>query len=350
MRREGTFADKAVTGFRKIFPNFGHGLYTSYVLKKYDLYWGLLRNPPSRRQFKRHLLALSEAQRRVVRDLSTHGIASIHFDELGIDRKQWDRLRQMVDDFTSDVQTLLKDPNATIRAIGGGIDPFQHNRDRLRRFLSLKEKAGGDDYLLKLYPEAPTFELNNPLLRIVLDEPVLNVVNSYFGLWARLTYADVWHTIPIDVGQPVGSQHWHRDSEDRRMVKIYLYFSEVDAGTGPLQYVRGSALGGPYEDLWRWRAAGRIAPSDADLEQQIPASEWITGTGSPGTVIFCDTSGLHRGGTSRTGPRIAATCTFVTPASLFLRRFIVSYNQAGKDPELSKAAKFALADPLLSLP
>jgi len=350
MRKEGTFVDQMVTSFRRRFPTAGRGFYTSYLNLKYDIYSNVLRNPRSRREFERQSPVLSREQQRVVRDLSTRGIASIHFAELGIDREQWNRLRQVVDEFTNNANQLLhgRDNNDVLDS--SAPDAFQRNRERMREFLTLRDKAGGDAYLLKLYPEQPTFNVSDPLLQIGLGAPVLNVVNAYLGMWARLTYTDVWHTIPVDVGQRVGSQRWHRDSEDRKMVKVYLYFSEVNEGTGPLQYVPGSGVGGPYEDLGRWKAAGREPVSEAELERRIPASEWVTGTGEPGTIIFCDTSGLHRGGIAITGSRIAATWTFVTPASLFLRRFNVKYDGSEGGMKLSETAKFALADPRPSLP
>jgi hypothetical protein len=42
----------------------------------------------------------------------------------------------------------------------------------------------------------------------------------------------------------------------------------------------------------------------------------VTFTGPKGTLILCNTSGLHRGGFATAGPRVLATATYCSPASL----------------------------------
>ncbi len=257
-------------------------------------------------------------------NLINRGIAFIRFDDLGLDIKQWNRLREIVDDF---------------RGSGRVLDRIE----KYRAEFAIREMRG-DDYIVKLYSERPTFEFDHPLLQLFLSASVLDAVNSYLGLWAKLIYVDVWHTIPGDMGRRIGSQHWHRDPEDMKMVKIYLYFSEVDLTAGPLEYLPGSNRDGPYGKLWRWRAleGPRRYRSEEELQRTIPQSECISCVGSQGTLIFCDTSGFHRGGVATTGARIVATCTFVTAASLSVlsqRRFVVNYR--GK-PNPSPAVLFAL--------
>ena len=44
----------------------------------------------------------------------------------------------------------------------------------------------------------------------------------------------------------VSSQRWHRDYNDERLVKVFIYLTDVDEDTGPLEYVPGSTLGGEY--------------------------------------------------------------------------------------------------------
>jgi hypothetical protein len=59
---------------------------------------------------------------------------------------------------------------------------------------------------------------------------------------------------------------------------------------------------------------GRVP--DEDVQAQVPAEEIVTFTGSKGTLILCNTSGLHRGGFATAGPRVLATATYCSPASL----------------------------------
>jgi hypothetical protein len=346
MRGETSFIDRAAQSLiskqiRVVSRVVSIG-YVSWQSLKHNYFWSIRRNPPSRQLIKTHSPTLSETQRKVVQDLEAEGIAFVAFDALGVNPQQWDALRKMVSDYTTAVATLLSQNDKTQLAAITDLGPLEHNREKLKRFVS--DKGRGDDYLFKLYPEGPTLDLSNPLLQIALDGSVLDVINVYMGLWSKITYTDVWHTLPIPVGRRVGSQKWHRDPEDKKMVKVYLYLADVDKGAGPLEYVRGSTIGKKYGHLWPYRPSGHYPP-EGQVEQKIPSSEFVLGTGSTGTMIFCDTSGLHRGGIATTGARIVATWTFVTPASLYWRRFKVTENNSNGKSSLSDAAKYALTDP-----
>lgn len=130
------------------------------------------------------------------------------------------------------------------------------------------------------------------------------------------------------------------------MVKIYLYFNDVREGAGALEYVPGSCTtgAGPYHDLWPWKPRGARYPSDEDFDKRVASSDRVSCLGGPGTIIFCDTDGFHRGGIATTGVRLVATWTFVTPASITMvneRRFSIE-DLAEKEARLSAAARFAI--------
>jgi hypothetical protein len=228
-------------------------------------------------------------------------------------------------------------------------DEFK-NSDRVRSAANKLSQSFGtqklrnDAYLVKLNPDGPTLRLDDPLLTMALAAPVLDVVNCYFGMWSKLIYTDMWHSIQVDLGARIGSQRWHRDPEDQSILKLYLYLGAVDAGTGPMQYVVASAkaTGGRYAPLWPWTPFGDRYPADGELEKVVPASEWQLMTGNIGTFYFCDTNGLHRGGIARTGSRLLATWTFVTPAALGFtaqRRFTLT----GPSQPDREATAFALS-------
>ena len=101
----------------------------------------------------------------------------------------------------------------------------------------------------------------------------------------------------------MASQRWHRDPEDDHIVKMFIYFSDVDEEAGPFEYVRDSAAGGKYGDVFPW-GQGHRYPSAEELEAAVDPDDRLTMTGPAGTVIFCDTAGFHRGGFARTKPRI----------------------------------------------
>jgi hypothetical protein len=59
---------------------------------------------------------------------------------------------------------------------------------------------------------------------------------------------------------------------------------------------------------------GRI--SDKELVKHVQADNVRTFTAPKGTLIFCNTSGLHRGGFAEASPRVLAAVTYCSPASL----------------------------------
>jgi hypothetical protein len=183
---------------------------------------------------------------------------------------------------------------------------------------------------------------SDPLLNLGLNPLILDVVNSYLGLWSKLIYFDMWHTLPLNTDTRFLSQRWHRDPEDRRKMRTFLYFSEVDQGAGAMEYLAGSHFGGPYENVFRWDdPLGIPYPPDGEVDRKIPTSQRVILKGPPGTLIFCDTAGFHRGGTARTRPRILATAAYVTPASLHQRRYEI--DATVRDAPWSPAARFAVA-------
>ena len=90
---------------------------------------------------------------------------------------------------------------------------------------------------------------------------------------------------------------------------------DVDEETGPFEYVPGSAPGGELDALWPWRPLGDNYPPGDELEQRIDGRA-VTFTAPKGTIIFCNTSGFHRGGFAKSKPRVLATLTWESPASL----------------------------------
>jgi hypothetical protein len=299
----------------------------SFDQLRYSLYSEVMRNPASRRRYESSAEQLTPTQARVVQELATRGISFVPFEQLGANMEQWTQLQSIVAAFT-------------------GSDGV---RKRIERFVeeSRTRPMKGDDYIIKIHPEGPTLALEHPLLQLGLAGPLLPIVNAYLRMWSKLIYTDVWHTMPVPTDQRIGSQGWHRDPEDGRMIKVYLYFADVDQSAGPMEYVVGSSRGGRYEALWPWQAQATQAhryPKAEELEARVPAADRISCVGSAGTCIFCDTSGLHRGGISSGSPRILATWTFVTPASISVtckRRFHLS---PGADVDaLPREAQFALA-------
>mgnify|MGYP000099513185 CR=1 FL=1 len=132
---------------------------------------------------------------------------------------------------------------------------------------------------------------------------LIAIVEHYLGLPVAYDGLNLFYTIAD--GRQIGTRKWHRDREDRRMVKIAVYCNDVDAGGGPLQILRRGVIDPALESSFTYPVL-----SQEDLEALLgraPADdEVITCTGRAGTVIFSDTaSQYHRGKPALTSDRCA---------------------------------------------
>ena len=235
---------------------------------------------------------LNAAQGQAVAALRRDGIAIAHVDDLVGDRARWDELVASATEFATSAQARIGDLEAP----------------------TLKS-----DYVIRRPEEGscPTIAPDDPWLRLGTSPEILGVVNAYRELWMKLVNVELWYTIPFLGGtERVASQRWHRDPRDSRIVKVFVYFSDVDDTAGPLQYVAGSTEGRPYGDFFPWRLHGEKYPPDEEFARAIPESAWVTATGRAGTVVFCDTSGFHRGGYATEKPRVSSVHHYVSPAAV----------------------------------
>src|SRR5262249_11455632 len=204
------------------------------------------------------------------------------------------------------------------------------------------EREGGDtalrrrpgkEFVVRKYAYGVRLGLDDPWLSLGSDTRLLDIANSYLGLWSKLEYVDVWYTPPANEGDRRSSQRWHRDFNDRHLLKAFIYLVDVDEETGPFEYVPRSAPGGELDSLCPWRPLGENYPPQDDFAARIDGRA-VTFTAPKGTMIFCNTSGFHRGGFATEKPRVLATFTWDSPASLkaLSERNYVFEDGAGLEP------------------
>jgi Phytanoyl-CoA dioxygenase (PhyH) len=290
-----------------------------------------LSNPQSQRKFAENRPALDGKQREVMDGLEDKGLSIVPLTEFfpGADQGLWSTLRGEGDRFVEWVEAERERRAAKAAKKGK------------------KKGLGKGDYIMRLHgKDVPTLAPDDPWLKLGISDHMLDVVNSYFGLWSKLTYVDLWYTPPAEPGvERVSSQRWHRDYNDERLVKVFIYLTDVDETTGPLEFVIGSTPNGEYGQVWPWRPVSNdLYPPQDEFDERIPKSAQVALTAPEGSMIFCNTSGFHRGGYA-TGdrPRVMAVYNYSSPASLAaltLRNFQADLSGDG----LSEQAAFALAD------
>jgi len=267
---------------------------------------------------------LNDVQRRAVDSLNEGGIAVLEFQDL-FGGELWR-------DAAADIAPFVRETELAWRDAPDR--PKKKNELIVRRFF---RKAMKDDPELR-----KTLSLADPWLRIGSSELMLDIVNSYRADWTWLQYVDNWFTVPYPGAEKrIASQRWHRDPEDEHVVKAFLYLSDVDEDAGAFEYIRDSATGGRYGELWSWKADGSFYPPQKELAEVVSPDDRLTLTGPAGTLIFADTGGFQRGGFARTRPRVLATFTYVgSGRSKKDRRFKVDF--AGREATLPARVRFAL--------
>jgi hypothetical protein len=267
------------------------------VVATYSIHDRLLQNRSSRRRYAERPPALDVTQRGLVDRLDADGYAVIPFVDL-FSSEQWDALQTQADAFMSGTEAGLA---------ADGADESN----------ALKRREGKEFVVRAHSWEGVSLGADDPWFQACISDRLLGVANGYLRMWAKLSYVDLWYTVP----QPrdaarVASQLWHRDFDDRHLLKAFLYLVDVDSETGPFEYVPGSQPGGRFGDLWEWKPLGVRRIDDEELQAHTTNEAVKTLAAPKGTLILCNTSGFHRGGFSTAKPRVLATATYCSPASL----------------------------------
>ncbi len=265
-------------------------------LKKTDLVWRYASNFSPTVQFStRGESTLSVHERYLVGELDRSGIAFTSIDKLLGDGKEFLKL-------TSAVTQLMNNKSDAIADF---------------RAKANDENAIGDkSFNLELLGSELTFDPDNIFAQFALNQTLLNIANSYFGMYAKLRYYNVWRTFASQ-SKLRESQLWHYDREDNYILKLFLYLDDVDEGSGPFTYAPGTHKKGKHRSIEpEYFLEGVVRRStDEQMCAVYPKDRWKRGLGKRGTVIFADTRGFHKGGEARTKDRLMYTCMYTSQAS-----------------------------------
>lgn len=277
-----------MTPFKLFLKNPLATLYHLFVIHPYamirHLYpvWFYISNRESRKLYNKNRTPLNSVSQRIAQEFKDQGIAFSHLDEL----------------FPGENMLVTLQEYTTV----------------------LKEKAevknNGKQFLRFLWDAIPVLDLTNPFLKIVFRPEIQGIINEYLGMWAKFYFFTLNVTIPVTEGsKPVQSQRWHRDSDDKKVPKVFIYLNDVDEGAGPFMAVVGSHYGGKWRYLFPQRPPHGSRAPWGGVEARIPKEDVRVCTGRAGTVVFCDTTSLHKGGYATKSERIMFTGVFASPAS-----------------------------------
>lgn len=159
-----------------------------------------------------------------------------------------------------------------------------------------------------------------------LGDRLLNILETYIAAPVACQGVNLRRDV-VD-GQQIGTRFWHRDGEDRHVIKIIVYLTDVDAAAGPFEYIPKA-----QSPAYRQFKAINYQISDADMAKVVPADQWVACMGSAGTVILTDTAKIFHHGRVPETERVAV--------------FFAYTSQQPRHPELCSATSFHQGLPYL---
>jgi len=275
--------------------------------------WNFL-NRTSTSLFKKHPPNLDSLQKNIVDNILKNGIASANLDEL-FPKKN----------ILSDLIHYVKNDTRIAKP---------HPR-----------KPYLKHYWAEPTSETPEFDFDNPFIKLMINSRVLDMVNSYMNSCSKLIYFDLAKTSQMNQEDiPIASQCWHRDPGFKKQLKVFIYLNDVEKESGPFNYILGSHLNGKLRNIFPQKQFGRHGYyPPQDLDEEIFFKDSITSlTGRAGTIIFCDTIGLHKGGFTTLGSRIMFSSMFVPSGDVIKPMFTLPENFQKKAENLDEVSFFSV--------
>jgi hypothetical protein len=175
------------------------------------------------------------------------------------------------------------------------------------------------------YLKGPLTLESGAFMHLYTADVFLDLARMYLGTEPVLRNIATWIHAYTPQNLRDRSQRWHRDTEDNRILKIWMYYSDVTPDKGALEYVQNSRWGDKNNSIWpnydkendSWPTHGYL---DAASTAKIPNKDIAMATGEVGTIVFGDTNGFHRGGLLETpGYRLKTQCCYLRPNAYQIR-------------------------------
>ncbi|MDP3138841.1 MAG: phytanoyl-CoA dioxygenase family protein [Burkholderiaceae bacterium] len=137
-----------------------------------------------------------------------------------------------------------------------------------------------------------------PLMDVANDPDVLAAVARHLGARPTIATAEAWWTLGESNAQGLAKKDdvFHRDVDDLRFVKLFIYLTDTDLLNGAHCFVLGS------HDSAEFTRRGPI--SDSEVAATYPPERLHSVVGKAGTVFLEDTWGIHRALLATQGRRL----------------------------------------------
>jgi hypothetical protein len=169
-------------------------------------------------------------------------------------------------------------------------DPYRSNEPK---FLPLSAQRPRDAHIA--HHDAVDI-LNAPYLLDLANDPrVLDAVGAFLGCKPTIGYMATWWSYSTALG-PQQAENFHRDVDDWRFVKLFVYLTNVTLETGPHKYVLNSSADRRLTKIRRF--------NDAEVAKTFGEENIRTMTSKAGEGFLEDTYGIHKGQPVLNGNRL----------------------------------------------
>lgn len=172
------------------------------------------------------------------------------------------------------------------------------------------------------YPMATLLDCPE-IFDIANDTDTLSLVEAYLG--CRPTVASIGLRWSFANSKTKGqAQNFHRDLDDWRSIKYFIYLTDVTPDTGPHIYVKGS-----HRTPLRFRARPYL---ESEISNVYGGRAVEMVSGPAGHAFIADTLGIHCGAPPRTGPRLILQIQYtILPVYAFAYRPLPGTLPPGND-------------------
>ncbi|NCJ07078.1 hypothetical protein GS597_11275 [Synechococcales cyanobacterium C] len=125
---------------------------------------------------------------------------------------------------------------------------------------------------------------------------LLNIVSRYLECKPTISNVNVIWSFPGDKLKPQAAQNYHRDVDDWKFLKLFVYLTDVETDSGPHCFVQGS------HKYLGFTKIGRI--SDHVINSTFEDSKKLEILGRMGYAFLEDTFAIHKGKFPEVSPRL----------------------------------------------
>ena len=257
---------------------------------RYRVLKPMLINPPYS-NFKRSLLKnllsgfkiikrnnLSPLKKEIISNLDSHGCATTDVDRLHTMN------RAAFENFHSIVNLSL---NLGFSVCGKIENMSESVKKIILDKIKLDSKKNYKINVTELFNREVLYSYSN-------SDFFINVVNNYLQVPSKLSYCEIIFDHNIhNKKQEIETQMFHRDHNGVLFLKIFTYLTDVRIENGPFSYIENSHRAENLQ-LKKTHIRNNIRYDNSDIYTKLKKSENVF-TGNSGSIIFSDTTGLHRG-------------------------------------------------------